>query len=409
MRLAPSGVGHFVRLLAGMLVLTLLAPHTAAGQETGGSLRDLGEALKERSADAAPGSGYAVLSEAVDRAIGYIEDLERERSVLRAELASLDRALAEAVRERDEATSSGAEVLLTLREREEKVAQLMQELETVRERLRATERAADAARAEAEERVAELRSEMEASRMRLAEAAEAARLEAEDKAESIAALEAKRDEALAAASGAEEKIAELDTIIARLRAELETVTTKLAESELEVTVRQQQVEELGLRLAEALQSKVEELERYRSEFFGRLRTVLEGRQGVRVSGDRFTFQSEVLFSSGSATLGAEGRRQLAEIAGILLEITPDIPDSINWILQVEGHTDDVPIVNAPFASNWELSTARALSVVRELIALGLPPEHLAATGYGEFQPVDPGGDEIALRRNRRIELKLTQR
>ena len=143
--------------------------------------------------------------------------------------------------------------------------------------------------------------------------------------------------------------------------------------------------------------------------FGRLREVLGGRPGIRVEGDRFVFQSEVLFASGSAELETEGQEQMAQLAATLLEIAREIPDDIAWILRVDGHTDRIPIHTPQFASNWELSTSRAISVVRFLTSQGVPPEKLAATGFGEFQPLDPRDDEIALRRNRRIELKLTTR
>jgi len=151
------------------------------------------------------------------------------------------------------------------------------------------------------------------------------------------------------------------------------------------------------------------LSRYRSEFFGRLRDILGAREGVRIVGDRFVFQSEVLFASGSAELGDGGKKQLSRLAILLLDIAAKIPSDLNWILQVDGYTDNVPISNRRFPSNWELSAARAISVVKFLKHQGIPATHLAATGFGEYQPLDRRGDAIARRRNRRIELKLTQR
>ena len=154
---------------------------------------------------------------------------------------------------------------------------------------------------------------------------------------------------------------------------------------------------------------MEELARYRSEFFGRLRQVLGARRDVEIVGDRFVFQSEVLFASGSDELEAAGREQLARLAKALLEIAAVIPREINWVLRVDGHTDNRPIRTVRFPSNWELSTARAISVVHFLVASGIPPGRLAATGFAEFQPIDVHDDEVGYRRNRRIELKLTQR
>lgn len=201
----------------------------------------------------------------------------------------------------------------------------------------------------------------------------------------------------------------LNRQIAALRLQLARIAEALEASEAEAKEQQVQIADLGKRLNVALASKVQELARYRSEFFGRLRDVLGDRPDILVVGDRFVFQSEVLFATGSAELGGEGQQQLARLAATLNQIATEIPADINWVLRVDGHTDRRPINTPQYASNWELSTARAISVVRFLIAQDVPPERLAATGFGEFQPLDPRDDEIAYRRNRRIELKLTQR
>ncbi len=173
--------------------------------------------------------------------------------------------------------------------------------------------------------------------------------------------------------------------------------------------RKRRSQDLGKRLNAALARKVQELSRYRSEFFGRLRVVLGNRPDIRVVGDRFVFQSEVLFASGSAELGKEGQEQMARLAATLKSIAAKIPPEVDWVLRVDGHTDDVPISTARFPSNWELSTARAISVVKFLISQGIPPGRLAAAGFSEFQPLDTKEDEISRRRNRRIEMKLDQR
>jgi chemotaxis protein MotB len=210
-------------------------------------------------------------------------------------------------------------------------------------------------------------------------------------------------------AGARSQIALLNQQVAALRAQLTRIEAALEASESKSKEQNVVIADLGRRLNLALASKVEELARYRSEFFGRLREVLGERPDLRIVGDRFVFQSEVLFGSGSAELGEAGAQQLAVLAQALLEIAAQIPAELRWILRVDGHTDRVPIATARFPSNWELSTARALSVTHFLVGQGIPPERLAATGFGEFQPLDPRGDEIAFRRNRRIELKLTQR
>ena len=205
------------------------------------------------------------------------------------------------------------------------------------------------------------------------------------------------------------QIGRLNQQILALRQELQKLNAALDAAELKDQESEAVIADLGKRLNRALAGKVEELSRYRSEFFGRLREVLGSRRDIQIVGDRFVFQSEVLFDSGSAELEPEGRAQLAQLAETLLEISERIPNEINWILRVDGHTDSRPIATARFPSNWELSAARAISVTKFLIDQGVPSERLAATGFAAFQPLDDRFDEIAYRRNRRIELKLTQR
>lgn len=208
---------------------------------------------------------------------------------------------------------------------------------------------------------------------------------------------------------AQRKVDLLNRQIASLRAQLARLNDILDATESQNEEQQVQIADLGRRLNIALASKVQELARYRSEFFGRMREILGDRPDIRIVGDRFVFQSEVLFATGSADLGQEGRVQLAKFAQTLLDISRNIPPEIDWVLRVDGHTDKRPISTPEFPSNWELSTARAISVVKFLISQGLPPNRVAATGFGEYQPIDPDNDEIAYRRNRRIELKLTER
>lgn len=208
---------------------------------------------------------------------------------------------------------------------------------------------------------------------------------------------------------AKAQVAALNQQMLALRQQLARIEAALEASELENEEKSAQIVNLGNRLNAALATKVAELQRYRSEFFGRLREVLGDRQDIRVVGDRFVFQSEVLFGSGSADLGLEGQEQLAKLGETLTAIASEIPDDIDWVMRVDGHTDKVPIRNLQFASNWELSAARAISVVKFLIDQGVPPNRLVAAGFGEYQPLDNRDDEIAYRRNRRIEFKITER
>jgi chemotaxis protein MotB len=205
------------------------------------------------------------------------------------------------------------------------------------------------------------------------------------------------------------RIALLARQIAALQKQLQRISALLEASETKTAKQQVQIADLGRRLNLALAARVEELSKYRSEFFGRLREVLGDQPGIRVVGDRFVFQSEVLFASGSAELNLKGEAQIAQLATTLGEIGKKIPKDLSWILRVDGHTDPVPIQTAAFPSNWELSTGRAIAVVKFLVDHGVPAGRLAATGFGEHQPLDPRQDEAGNRRNRRIELKLTQR
>jgi chemotaxis protein MotB len=194
-----------------------------------------------------------------------------------------------------------------------------------------------------------------------------------------------------------------------MRQELARLTAALSNSETLSADQKVEIANLGKRLNAALAGKVEELSKFRSEFFGRLRQLLGNKPGIRIEGDRFVFQSELLFPSGSADPTEEGQARLMELAHSLVEVTKQIPGDINWMLRVDGHTDKVPIKGGKFSSNWELSTARAVTIVKFLAAQGIPPDRLAAAGFGEFQPVDKGGDPAALARNRRIEIRLDQR
>jgi len=205
------------------------------------------------------------------------------------------------------------------------------------------------------------------------------------------------------------EIAQMTGALAALRLRIEELTSLLAEKDRQATQDKVAIASLGRSLNNALASRVQELQRFRSEFFGRLRDVLKGRDDVQIVGDRFVFQSEVLFAQGQAEIAAEGRDQLSKLAVALADIATKIPEDINWVLQVDGHTDDIPIRAGRYADNWDLSTERALSVVRFLNQQGLPANRLAAAGYGEFQPLDAADNDDARRKNRRIELKITQR
>jgi chemotaxis protein MotB len=207
----------------------------------------------------------------------------------------------------------------------------------------------------------------------------------------------------------EAEIATLNQNIDELRKQLSAIAAALDLSQDKIKTQSAEISDLGAKLNLALAAKVEELSGFRSEFFGRLKAIIGNRPDIRVVGDRFVFQSEVLYTPGSAELSPIAKQRLLPVVSALNEIEGKIPNNINWILEVDGFTDHTPIKSTAFPSNWELSNARALSVVKFLISQGIPAQHLAAAGYGEWQPLDPGNTPDSYAKNRRIELKLTQR
>lgn len=202
----------------------------------------------------------------------------------------------------------------------------------------------------------------------------------------------------------------LNQQISALRTQIAALEDALDASEKKDEQSQAKISDLGRRLNVALARRVQELNRYRSDFFGRLREILADRENIRIVGDRFVFQSEVLFPSGQAEISDTGKQEMAKLASVLLDIAKQIPSDINWVLRVDGHTDDVPLSgNGRYSDNWELSTARATSVVEYLITQGVPPNRLMAAGFGQYQPIAEGDSPEVRAQNRRIELKLTER
>jgi len=311
--------------------------------------------------------------EALERLRGQVAEL--------GELLSLERQANTDLRQTvDQLTASLADMRAERDTLSDRVSALQGELSEAQDRL-----------VTARETVAQTEAELEAVRDRYASAQQALKQERELTAQ------------------ARNRVAELQANISALRQQLARLEAALEASEQRDEEQQAVIADLGRRLNVALAGKVAELADYRSEFFGRLREILGHRADIRIQGDRFIFQSELLFASGSAALGQEGREQLRQVAQSLIEISRQIPEEINWVLRVDGHTDRRPISTPQFANNWELSAARAISVVQFLISQGVPPERLAAAGFGPYQPIVQGDNPEALRRNRRIELLLTQR
>ncbi|MGU3576988.1 peptidoglycan -binding protein [Brucellaceae bacterium C25G] len=202
----------------------------------------------------------------------------------------------------------------------------------------------------------------------------------------------------------------LNQQIAALRRQIGALEEALNASESRDKESNAKIADLGKRLNVALAQRVQELNRYRSDFFGRLREILSDKENIRIVGDRFVFQSEVLFPTGSSDINPAGLVEMKKLADAVITLNNEIPEDINWILRVDGHTDNIPLSGTGrFRDNWELSSARATSVVKYLIANGVPANRLVAAGFGEYQPLDDSDDSEARAKNRRIELKLTER
>ena len=334
-------------------------------------------------------------------------------------LSKLNRQVNELVRMLDLERSANAELRLSISQLSAQLQGSISERDSLVDRLSIVEDELESVRRSSATELDSLRSRIDADRETIdAQRRDLARLGA-DLADREARLSALNERAKTAETSfaeqreisqrAQDQVALLNQQLAALRQQLAALNEALEASEAKNREQEVQMVNLGKRLNEALASKVQELARYRSEFFGRLREVLGDRTDIRIEGDRFVFQSEVLFGSGQAILNPEGKGQLQQLAQTLVRIASEIPDDIEWILRVDGHTDERPISTARFPSNWELASARAISVVKFLVQVGIPPENLVAAGFGEFQPIDASEDEIAYRRNRRIEFKLDQR
>lgn len=326
---------------------------------------------------------------------------DRALARLNAELSTLAQTLSLETAARESAQATLGELRASLRASEREREQVLTQLGASEAALAQAETALEESRDEAAQLVAdvtalrELKAELER---------DAAQLVSErDRSEEALSHQAEvSDRALA-------QVELLNRQLQAVRDQLAELNHALAAAEAAVVERDMQIDELGRELNIALAARVQELNRFRSEFFGRLREVLDERDDVEIVGDRFVFANEVLFPSASDEITDEGRERLAQLAATLDEIAATIPDDLPWVLQVVGHTDRRPIATARFPSNWELSTARALAIVRILREQGVPPERLAATGHGQYHPIDPRDTAEAYARNRRIELKLTSR
>ena len=401
----------------------LLSLEAAQGEQLRQQLGRLGDDLRGTAAarDAAMQS-LALLREERDRLASERDGLRGERDRLGARLSDLELAARSAADRAGAMERQMAEALGRAERTGGDAARLQRDLRGSQTELAAAQAALEALRREAQALDRQVRVERETVTQRLSEMARLseqirALTALRDELERRAAQEQRGRERAEAESGERARLAEsaaaqvalLTRQTEALRAELARLSRALDLAEAEGRDRNAQIALLGQRLNAALAARVEELQRYRSDFFGRLRDVLGERPEVRIVGDRFVFQGEVLFAPGSAELSDAGLRQLRDLAGVLSEVTPLIPADVAWVMRVDGHADRTPIRSARFASNWELAAARAIAVAQILIAEGLPANRVAATSFGDAQPIDAGDSPQALARNRRIELRLTDR
>lgn len=338
--------------------------------------------------------GQFVLSDA-------ISGRDKALSQLNAELAQLAAALSMEQKAKEQALSNIEELSASLLRNEGERDALRLRLDETGASLTQTQAQLEASEGNVARLTADINALAELKRQ----------LEAEI-ASRLAELEQNREKLtvqteLSAKSAAQVEL--LNRQMAALRQQLDELAAALDLARATAKTKDLQIEDLGRQLNLALANKVHELARYRSDFFGKLREILGSREDIVIVGDRFVVPSELLFPSGSDEIGAGGRAQLDRLAAVLHEVIAEIPSDIDWVLRIDGHTDARPISSARFPSNWELSSARAIAIVKHLVASGIPAHRLAANGFGEFHPLDRGRSEEALARNRRIEIQLTNR
>jgi chemotaxis protein MotB len=388
--------------------------------------RDLQTATAARDSLAQQLAG---LREQAERAVADRDALRSERDKLSAQLADaglqaqsaqaraeqLQAQLAEAAGRTEQAGQETASVAAQLAEARRQIAASQARLAEMQRQTAELDRTVRADKETIEARLSDLAKLAEQTR-----ALSALRDELEKQAQDAAAkamTEQQRRQAVEAQLAGEKKLGDSARAqIALLARQVDELKTQLARISRDLDLAQGvmhdkdvQIANLGQRLNAALAAKVEELQRYRSEFFGKLRDVLANRSGIQIVGDRFVFQSEVLFPAGSAEMTQAGQDQIRALATTIKQIAADIPKNIRWVLRVDGHADKQPVSHGSYASNWELSAGRAITVVKLLIAEGVPADHLAATGFADFQPLESGDTQEAYAKNRRIELRLTDR
>ncbi|HET6609220.1 MAG TPA: peptidoglycan -binding protein [Rhodopila sp.] len=373
------------------------------------SISQLSQQLNERTADrdklsqtlTAANATIQSLTAASAKLQGQLKDVTARADSATADLQTTRQQLTETSTRADTSAADLKAAQQQLADMKQQIAQLDRTVATDKDTLQA--KLSDLAKLVEETRaLTALRDQLEGQ-------AQDAAARAMTEAERRAAVESQLSDEKKLGDSAKAQIALLNQQIDQLKAQLSGIAQTLELTQSQNKSKDVEIANLGQKLNVALAQKVEELQQYRSEFFGKLRKLLANRSGIQIVGDRFVFQSEVLFPVGSAELTPSGVAQMTTLAVTIKDIAAEIPPDVHWILRVDGHTDPQPVKGGAFASNWELSAARAITVVKLLIADGVPADHLAATGFGEYQPFGPGDTPDAYAKDRRIELRLTDR
>jgi chemotaxis protein MotB len=385
-------------------------------QAASGQRDDVSQQLANlKREDAAAATDLSTLRSERDRLSAQLADAQLQAQSAAARTAQLQARLADATGRTDAAGEQTATVAAQLAVTQRQLDAAQAQLEQMRAQIAALNRTVTVGEATIQARVADLAKlsdqvrALTALRDQLEAQAQDAAVRATTEAQRRAAVEVQLADERKLGDSARAQIALLNQQIQQLHAQLTQVAAVLDTAEAAGRDKDAQIANLGARLNAALAAKVEELQRYRSEFFGRLRDVLANRPGVQIVGDRFVFQSEVLFPVGSADMTPAGQDQINALAATLKQIAAEIPADVPWILRVDGHADHQPVIGGAFASNWELSAERAIVVVKLLIADGIPAAHLAATAFADNQPLAGGDSPEDYAKNRRIELRLTDR
>jgi chemotaxis protein MotB len=350
-----------------------------------------------------------------DRLAARLADADLQMQAAQARDQKLQTQLADSTKHGEASAQDAATAAARLAEAQRQLAatqSLLEEMKRQKEALDqtvATDKETLQARLSDLAKLAEQVRNLTALRDELEKQAQDAAVRATTEAERRAAVAAELEKEKKLGDSARAQIAAMNQQLEQMRAQLAALNHALEASEASGKDKDVQIANLSARLNTALAQKVEELQRYRSDFFGKLREVLANRPGIQVVGDRFVFQSEVLFPVGSAELTPAGQEEISHLADTLKDIAKEIPPDVNWLLRVDGHADKQPVAGGQFASNWELSSERAITVVKLLIADGIPPNRVAATGFAQYQPLDPADTPEAYAKNRRIEIRLTDR